>query len=86
MAGEGTQLRIGAQRIRRKVQQPGRHDAAMPPYLRNRGDVEVILVTLGIAQWGRLGVDRALTLAGVGVLQDVEPSAYASIRPYSIAL
>ena len=47
-------------------------DAATPPDLRDVRQVEVVLVVLGVAQWRRLGVDRAVAFADVGVPQDAD--------------
>ena len=58
---------------RRQIQQPRRDHAAAPPHLGDVPQIEVVLVVLGVAQRRRLGVDRVLLLADVGVAQDAQP-------------
>ena len=57
---------------RRQVEEPRGDHAAAAPDLGDVGQVQVVLVVLGMAQRRRLGVDGPLRLADVGVLQDVQ--------------
>ena len=59
-AGELGEIRIGAQRGRRQVEQPGPDHAAAPPDLRHPRDVDVELIKFGVAQRRRLGVHDLL--------------------------
>ena len=56
--GRANSSSVGSPRKRRRgqVEQPGRDDAAAPPQLGDVGEVEVVLVVLGVAQRRRLGV------------------------------
>ena len=54
-------------RRRGQVEQPGADHAAAPPDLGDLGQVEVVLVVLGLLERRGLGVGLALDLAGVGV-------------------
>ena len=56
-----------------QVQQPRGDDAAAPPDLGDVGQVQVVLVVLGVAQRRGFGIDGALLLAGVGVAEDIQP-------------
>src|SRR5262249_16325899 len=71
-AGEVLQGRIGRERGRREIEEPGGDDAAAPPDLGDVAEVEVILVVLVVAERRGLRVDGALGLAGVGRAQDAE--------------
>ena len=71
-AREVLELRDSGERRRGEVQQPRADDAAAPPDLGDLGDVEVVLVELGLAQRRGLGVDHVVVLADVGVLDDVQ--------------
>src|SRR5215218_4195992 len=71
-AGELLQVAGFLQRRRGQVEQPGADHAAPAPDLGDLGQVEVVLVVLGVVERRRLGVGLALDLAGVGVLEDVE--------------
>src|SRR5262245_9028346 len=72
-AGELAQLRTLRERSRAQVEQPRRDHAAAPPHLGDLARVAIVLVVLGMPQRSRLGVDVAMLLAGVRVVQDVEP-------------
>src|SRR5207245_8126272 len=48
-------------------------DAAASPHLGDVGQIEVVLVVLGIAQRGCLGIDRVALPADVGGAQDAQP-------------
>ena len=57
----------------RQVEQPRGDHAAAPPHLGYLADIDVVLVVLGVPQRRRLGVDGALRVADIGVVEDVEP-------------
>ena len=79
---EPREVRRLEQRDRRQVEQPRGDDAAAPPDLGDVGEVQVVLVVLGVAERRRLGVHlAALRLADVGVLQDVEPLGVGRHQP-----
>src|SRR6185503_10068707 len=59
-SGKFCKVGIVNQRVRRQIEQPGRNDAAAPPYFRDVGEVEVELIMLRVAQGRRLGVNRGL--------------------------
>ena len=69
------------QRRRGQVEQPGADHAAAPPDLGDLGQVEVVLVVLGVVERRRLGVGLALDLAGVGVLEDVQALGVGGHHP-----
>src|SRR5262249_36359592 len=48
-------------------------DASASPHLGDVGQIEVVLIVLGIAQWRRLGVNDVATLADIGGAQDTQP-------------
>jgi hypothetical protein len=58
-----------------QVEEPRRHHAAAPPQLGDRGEVEVVLVVLGVAERGRLGVDVVAALPMLACLRMFRPSA-----------
>ena len=60
------------QRLRGQVEQPRGDHRAAPPELGDGGDVEVVLVEVGVAQRRRLGVGLLRVQADVRVLEDVE--------------
>src|SRR5579875_1934592 len=60
------------ERVGGQVDQPGADHRAAPPDLGHLAHVDRVLVGLGLAQRGRLGVDLVLVLARVGVLDDVK--------------
>src|SRR4029453_11645477 len=70
---EVLELRVLDERGRRKVEEPGGDDAPASPHLGDVGQIEVVLVGLGIAQGRRLGVDGMAPLADVGGAQDAQP-------------
>ena len=72
-AGEVGEVGRFLHRRRGQVEQPGADHAAAAPDLGDLGQVEVVLVVLGLLERRGLGVGLALDLAGVGVLEDVEP-------------
>src|SRR5690348_7704251 len=45
----------------------------MPPQLRDRADIELILEMIRVAEWRRLGVSRASTQSRIGMPKNVEP-------------
>src|SRR5215218_2173510 len=69
------------QRRRGQVEQPGADHAAAAPDLGDLGQVEVVLVVLRVVERRRLGVGLALGLAGVGVLEDVQPLGVGGHHP-----
>ena len=69
------------QRGRRQVEQPGGDHAAAPPHLGDVGQIEVVLVVLGIAQRRRLGVDGMAPLADIGGAQDAQPLGVGGHEP-----
>src|SRR4051794_37842861 len=71
-ARELLELRALDERGRGEVEQPRADDAAAPPDLGDRRDVEVVLVELGLAQRRRLGVDDVIAPADAGLLDDVQ--------------
>ena len=72
-AAECVEGRRDRQRVGGEVEQPRRHDAAAPPDLGHRRQVDLVLVELGVAQRRGLGVDLAPGLPDVGVGEDVQP-------------
>src|SRR2546425_8771361 len=70
---ETLERRILDERGSREVEQPGGDDAPASPHLGDVGQVEVVLIVLGIAQRRRLGVDLVAPLADVRGAQDAEP-------------
>ena len=74
VAGEAIEGRALGERRRRQIEQPRRDDAAAPPHLGDRGDVEVVALPL-----------RHAVLAAPTRIRS-KPSAYACIRPYSMPL
>ena len=72
-AGELRQVRAIEERDGGQVQQPRGDDAAATPDLGDVGQVQIVLVVLGVAQRRGFGIDGALLLAGVGVAKDVQP-------------
>src|SRR5664280_2973406 len=58
-----------------QVEEPGGHDATPPPDLGDVGQVEVVLVVLGVAQRSRLRVFFMRRVPETCVLQDVQTLA-----------
>src|SRR5262249_29399442 len=50
-----------------------RQDASASPHLGDVGQIEVVLIVLGLSQRRRLGIDLVTPLADVGGAQDAEP-------------
>ena len=67
------QRRILDQCRRGKIEQPRSDHAAASPDLRDVGEVEIVLIVLGIAQRRRFGIDDAGFLADVGGFEDAQP-------------
>ena len=61
------------QRLRREIEQPRGDDGAAAPDLCDRGDVELVLVVVGLSQGRRLGVRFLRVEADVRMLEDVQP-------------
>ncbi len=74
-SGKVRQVGTLQQRPRGEIQQPGADDAAAPPQLRDLGQVELILVVLGMADRRGLRIGLPGVEPRVGMMQDVEPSA-----------
>src|SRR5882724_1950163 len=55
-----------------EVEQPGGDNAATAPDFGDVGEIEVVLIVLGIAERRGFGVDFAMRFAGVGVFENVE--------------
>ena len=66
---------VGEQRVGGEVEQPAGDDAAAPPHLGDRRQIEVVLVVLRMGQRRGLGVLGALLGADVRAGEDVQPSA-----------
>ena len=71
-AREVVEPRADEQGVGGEVEQPRRDDAPPPPQLGDLLEVELVLVELGVAQRRRLGVDRVVLEADVGVAQHVQ--------------
>ncbi len=69
----GRQIRVVQQRQRGQVQQPGGDYAAAAPDFGDVGQIQVVLIVLGVPQRGGLGIGGPLPLAGVGMMEDVQP-------------
>src|SRR6266446_2469505 len=72
-SGELRESRIRDEGSRREIQQPRCDDTAAPPHLCDVRKIELILVVLGVAQWGRLSIDLVLLFADVGGTQHAQP-------------
>ena len=80
-AGKAGELGILGERIRGQVQQPRGDDTAASPQLGDVGQVEVVLIVLGVAQRRGLGVDRMRLLADIGRAQNAETFGIGRHQP-----
>src|SRR6266850_8111691 len=71
-AGETLESRLLEQGNGSEIKQPGCDNAAAPPDFGYVGEVEIVLVVFGIAQWRGFGVGFMMLLAHIGMLKDIE--------------
>ena len=71
-AAEALEVAVLDHRLCRQVEEPRGDDAAAAPQLRDRGQVQVVLVELGLTQWAGLRIHGARGKAGVSMVEEVE--------------
>src|SRR5258706_15534696 len=80
-SGETLESRLLEQRNGSEIEQPGRNHAAAPPNFSYVGEIEIVLVVLGIAQRRGFGIGFMMLLADIGMLKDIEAFCVSGHQP-----